>query len=280
MDKVYYYNRNGTLKITFNEDPYFMQLGTGEFKNNSWGYDEQYGRYRNFRRNKTTYPFSVIIRSNNDVDFDALCDVFSEDVIAGESGYFLINGWKLKCLVVKAEHSFYGRRDNVIAFEALSETSTWVREQTKGYNGIPGGGGGDDDLGRDYSYSEAILGRGYSYGYSVADSHYASLDLSGTDNGFEVMVYGPQTNPVIYLNNEPVQVNVTLDANERLHLVSNGQIRTIEILTPSGAARDAFVYRDKEHSPFLTLGRHTDLTYGQIRFDFTTVERRSEPTWT
>lgn len=280
MDKVYYYNRNGTLKLTINEDPYYMQLGTGEFKNNSWGYDEQYGRYRNFRRSKVTYPFSVIIKSDNDADFDALCDIFSDDVIAGEPGYFLINGWKLECLVVKAEHNFYGRRDNVIAFEAISETSTWVRERTKGYNGIPGGGGGEENLGRDYSYSGGILGRGYNYGYSVADSHYDSLDLPGTDNGFEVLVYGPQVNPVIYLNNEPVQVNITLAASERLRLISNGSVRTIKVLGPSGVETDAFIYRDKEHSPFMTLGRHTDLTYGQIRFDFTTVERRSEPTWT
>jgi hypothetical protein len=122
--------------------------------------------------------------------------------------------------------------------------------------------------------------RGYNYGYSQPESHYNSIDLPGTGNGFEVMVYGPQVDPVIYLNNHPVQVNVELSATERLHIVSNGNIKTIQILTPSGSATDAFVYRDKENTPFITLGQHTDLTFGQIRFDFTTIERRSEPTWT
>lgn len=122
--------------------------------------------------------------------------------------------------------------------------------------------------------------RGYIYGYSQPESHYDSIDLPGTGNGYEIMIYGPQVNPVIYLDNQPIQVNVTLEATERLHIVSNGSVKTIEILQPNGAATDAFVYRDKEHSPFLTLGQHTDLTFGQIRFDFTTIERRSEPTWT
>lgn len=93
------------------------------------------------------------------------------------------------------------------------------------------------------------------------------------------MIYGPQVNPVIYLNNQPIQVNVELSATERLQIISNGNVKTIKILSPNGAATDAFVYRDKENSPFLMLGQHTDLTFGQIRFDFTTIERRSEPTW-
>lgn len=279
MDKVYYYNRNNVLKITIGEDPYFMQLGSGEFKNNTWDYEEEFGRFRYFYRNKKTYPFSIVIKSNNDADFDALCDVFSEDVLAGEPGFFMINGWKLECFVTKAEHHFYGRRDNVIAFEAAAINSTWIRATTHSYNGVPGSGGAEIDLGRDYTYADDILGRGYNYGYSAAESHYGSIDLPGTDNGYEITIYGPQVNPVIYLNNQPVKVNITISSTERLRIVSNGSKRTIKVLTPSNAETDAFVYRDKEHSPFMKLGTHTDLTYGQIRFDLTTIERRSEPSW-
>ena len=123
------------------------------------------------------------------------------------------------------------------------------------------------------------MGRGYNYGYSQPESHYASIDLAGINNGFEAIIYGPQVNPVIYLNNQPVQVNVTLTATQRLRIVSNGSVKTIEILEPNGSATDAFVYRDKENTPFLTLGQHTELTFGQVRFDFTTIERRSQPTW-
>lgn len=281
MDKVYYYNRKGQLKLTVNEDPYWMQAGTGEFKNNSWSYDQQFGKYRNFRRDKTAYPFSVIIRSNDDRDYDALCDIFSEDTIAGEAGYFLINGWKLECIVVKAEHEFVGRRDSVIAFEALAVDSTWTRSDTKSYDGTSGGGdGSDQDLGRDYSYASGILGRGYNYGYSVTDNHYAVMELTGSDNGFELLIYGPQVNPVIYLNGYPVQVNLNLLAGETLKVVSNGRIKTIKKYSPTGIESDAFVYRDKEHTPFISLAQRTELTFGQIKFDFTTIERRSEPSWT
>lgn len=279
MDKVYYYNRNGILKLTVGEAPYYMLLGSGEFKDQTWKYGDQFGLMRSFRRSKPSYPFSIIIKSNDLADYDALCDIFSEDIIANEPGYLLINDWRLDCYVIKSEHKFYGKRDYVIKFEAVSPTSTWIRTTTKSYSGTPEGGGGAEDLGRDYSYTDGLLGRGYNYGYSVADSHYASIDLPGTGNGYEVMIYGPQVNPVIYLNSEPVQVFVTIDETERLQIISNGSVKTIKVLSATGQETDAFVYRDKENSPFLSLGTHTDLTFGQIRFDFTTIERRSEPAW-
>ena len=72
---------------------------------------------------------------------------------------------------------------------------------------------------------------------------------------------------------------MTIDETERLQIISNGSVKTIKVLSATGQETDAFVYRDKENSPFLTLGTHTDLTFGQIRFDFTTIERRSEPAW-
>ena len=94
------------------------------------------------------------------------------------------------------------------------------------------------------------------------------------------MIYGPAIDPVIYVNNNPIKVFVTLNSTERLRIVSDGSIKTIDILQADGSAESAFVYRDKEHNPFITLGPENELTFGEIKFDFTTIERRSEPSWT
>lgn len=279
MDKVYYYNHKGRLKLTINEPPYYMRLDTGEFKNHAWGYDEQFGRFRNFRRQKVTYPFSIVITSRSLSDYDALCDIFNEDVIAGKTGYFLINGWRLDCNVIKADHQFYGELDHVIAFEAVSESSTWTRSVLHHYNGSSSGGGGSEDLGRNYSNHGGYIGRGYNYGYEEVNSHEAIIELHGTDNGFEAVIYGPAINPTLYINNEPITVYVSINTNERLRIVSNGPIRSIDILQLDGSSESAFAFRDKEHSPFLTLGEYNELSFGELRFDFTSIERRSEPSW-
>lgn len=277
-DTIKYYDRNNVLKLTLNQYPYYTELG--DLKDWVWSFNQQYGKINTFRRSKQDYELLIGIAGNSKTQHDVLTDIFNADVIAGAPGKLVINGWSLPCYIVEAEHAYALDLDRQNKYAVLSTTSTWVRTETKSYNGVPGGGGADIDLGRDYSYENSILGRGYNYGYSAAESHYASIDLPGTGNGYEVVIYGPQVNPIIYLDNQPIQVNVTLSNTERLQIISNGSVKTIKILTPSGAETDAFVYRDKEHSPFLELGQHTDLTYGQIRFDFTTIERRSEPTWT
>lgn len=279
MEKVYYYNRNGVLQLTLGEAPYYMRLGTGKFKDQSWAYDNQFGLMKNFRRDQSSYPFSVVITSDNLADYDRLCDIFNDDIIANSPGYFLINGWKLNCYVVKAEHEFYGWKDRVIAFEAVSENSTWIRKSTRVLSG-DSGGSSENDYGRDYTLENSILGRGYNYGYSLTDAHTAEIILPGSQNGYEIMFYGPITNPVIYLNGHPVQVNVTIVAGQRLRVVSNGSEKTIKILSSTGVETDAFIYRSKTDTPFIDIGQYTEVSYGDFRFDFTTIERRSEPTWT
>ena len=277
-DKIYYYDRNNVLQLTLNEYPYYSE--PSDLKDWLWGFNEQFGEINTFYRAKVEYELVIGIAGEYLPAHDALCDIFSADVIANEPGYIELRGWRLPCYIVEAGYEYGLSVDRKATFRVRSVNSTWIRTNTKIYNGVPGGGLGGEDLGRDYTYTEGLLGRGYNYGYSQPESHADSIDLPGTGNGYEVMIYGPATNPVIYLNNNPIQVNVEISATERLHIVSNGSVKTIEILASNGTATDAFVYRDKEHSPFLTLGKHTDLTFGQIRFDFTTIERRSEPTWT
>ena len=277
-DKIYYYNRNNIKMLTLNQYPYYSE--PSDFKDWIWGYNQQFGKINTFRRAKSDYTLVIGIAGNYLPAHDNLCDVFSADVLANEPGYLELRGWRLYCYITEAGYSYSQRYDRQAVFKVTPINSTWIRAQTKSYNGIAGGGSGsDEDLGRDYTYEEGLLGRGYNYGYNMPESHYASIDLPGTGNGYEIVIYGPASNPVIYLDNQPIQVNVELQEGQRLKIVSNGNTKTIEILSQSGDATDAFVYRDKEHSPFLTLGTHTDLTFGQVRFDFTTIERRSEPTW-
>ena len=91
--------------------------------------------------------------------------------------------------------------------------------------------------------------------------------------------YGPCTDPEIYLDGKPVRVYTSLLSGEKLEVTSNGREKTIYKISAQGVKTSAFIYRDKEHSPFFSIGKSTELTYGDISFDFTTIEQRSEPAW-
>ena len=315
IDKVYYYNRNGTLRLTLNEHPYWCD--GGEFKDWEWSYDESFSRFKNFRRTKQEYPLTISIVDTDKGSRDVLCDIFDEDVQAGEPGYLMINGWKLSCYIVEAERSFWAQAlDYQIDFKIVSETSTWTRETTTYYNGIETAEA--SDLGRDYSMEEGDTGsgRGYAeadgdgsnelmdsfgellvdsdgevlidssgatgkvgYGYSIVSSYAKRISLPVDGNGYRVTFYGAVTNPVIYLNGQPVRVLTSVSSGERLVVTSNGREKTIYKVSAQGVKTDYFVYRDKEHTPFFSIGKSTELTYGEVKFDFTTIENRSEPSW-
>ena len=210
---------------------------------------------------------------------DDLCDIFAADIIAGAPGQLRANDWTLNCYITEAEYEYGHALSRKAVFKVVSEDPSWIRKNTRVLSG-DSGGSSEDDYGRDYTLENSILGRGYNYGYSIAGSHTAEITLPGSQNGYEIMFYGPMTDPVIYLNGHPVQVNVTIVAGQRLRIVSNGSEKTIKILSSTGVETDAFIYRSKTDTPFIDIGQYTEVSFGDFRFDFTTIERRSEPTWT
>lgn len=281
-DKIYYYDHNDNLKLTLNEYPYFSE--PSEFKNWSWGYNNQFGKMNTFYRNKEEWPLIIGIAGDSIEDHDKLCDIFSYDVMNERPGKLMLRDWSLRCYILQAEYGYgtYTREmDRQAQFVVRAIDSTWTREKTQVFHGTgPGGGGSTDDLWRDYVMEGGTPGRGYNYGYNWVITHEGIIELAGYGNGYKIVIHGPAENPVIYLNNQPVRVYVTLAQDDKLEIVSNGNTKTIEIIKPSGYRENAFIYRDKEYTPFLELGPETALTFGGINFDFTSIERRSEPTWT
>ena len=315
-DKIYYYNRNGILKLTFNANVYFAD--TTGWNDWSWDFDNLYGKISNFRRSRGTYALNIVIASTDKKLHDEMCNVFTEDIVAGEPGKIMLRGWSLDCFVtaVNYTHGAGTWMPHGHAYTVQSMDSTWTRETTTSYNGVETAEA--SDLGRDYSMEEGDTesGRGYAeasgggsnelmdsfgellvdsdgevlidssgatgrvgYGYSIVSSYAKRISLPVDGNGYRVTFYGAVTNPVIYLNGQPVRVLTSVASGERLVVTSNGREKTIYKVSAQGVKTDYFVYRDKEHTPFFSIGKSTELTYGEVKFDFTTIENRSEPSW-
>ena len=282
LDKVFYYDRNGILRLTLNEWPYYTE--PSDLKDWLWGYTEQFGQLGSFRRAKQEWELPIGIAGDGLSYRDALCNVFSADVLANEPGRLVLRDWSLQCYIVQAnyEYGFYNTElDRKAIFRVRAIDSTWIREVTRTYSGIPGGSGTNVDLWRDYMRDGTPPpGRGYDYGYNMLESHSATIEMEGNSgNGYRITIYGPAIDPAVYINGHPIQVFIELDPGDRLLIVSNGGIKTITLIKANGYTINAFNHRDKEHTPFLTLGNYAELSFGRLRFDFTSIERRSEPTW-
>lgn len=280
IDKIYYYDHNNMLKLTLNEYPYVTE--PSDFKNWLWEYNDQFGRLNTFRRAKAEWELPIGIQNDSKEKRDELCDIFTADLLANQPGRLVLRDWSLKCYITQAEYEYghYNTElDRKVLFQVRAVDSTWTRESTRAFSGVPGGSPVLEDLWRDY-VNTGEPNRGYDYGYNLVESHDAEIELAGASgNGYRITVYGPAVDPAIYINGHPVRVNVTIESGDRLVIESNGPARSIEILKANGARLNAFNYRDKEYSPFIDLGDDVQLSYGAIRFDFTAIERRSEPTW-
>ena len=277
---VEYYNHNGKLVLTFNDGGVYY-AGYGEFKNWNWSYDSKFGKHNNFRLSKDKYPLEVIVRSESKDDRDKLSDILNEDVTAGEPGTLVVRGWSLRCYITSADYSGYSwLLDHKVKFEILADEPGWTRRITRHFNGTTSENQQiTTDLWRDYVMYKNAGRRGYNYNYNMAKSNNIELKASGNNNGYEIVIYGAAIDPTIYLNGHPISVHISLKDNEQLRIVSDGNDKRIELLSSYGAITNIFNLRDKEYSQFLTLGSSTELTYGQLKFDITIIERRSEPTW-
>ena len=278
-DKVYYYDHSGMLRLTLNEWPYYTD--PSDFKDWSWGYDDQFGRLNTFRRNKTNWELTIGIAVDSKEAHDALCDIFTADILAGKPGRLVLRGWSLQCYIVEAQYAYGLLMDRQVRFDVRAVDSTWTRSKSRV---LASGAGGEipegDGRWRDYIRNRGYKPTDHKYGYNVANEGKAYFALTGGRNGYVLEIIGPVTNPTVYLNNHPITVNVTVNTGQTLRIESNGEIKTIELISQSGLRENVFNLRDKVNSPFVELGDSVVLTYGDINVTFTTIERRSEPTWT
>lgn len=277
---VYYYDHYGNLQFTFNDGESGLYVGLdSDLKDWEISYDNPYGRLKDFRRSKSTFTLPIVLPTDDLQVRDDLVDVFTADILADKPGKIVINGWELNCYITKAKHDWVRNYDRLITFEVTPTYPVWQRRSTYIFNGITGQGGGSvEDLGRDYTLPGPA--RGYNYGYSLSGGNDGVVRMHGQGNGFEITIYGPATGgELIFLNGYPINVYRAIEAEERLRIVSNGGEKTIKVLYADGTVEDAFNDRDKEQTPFIELGDYVNITFGKVKFDFTAIERRSEPSW-
>lgn len=284
-DKVFYYDHNGELQFTFNDYNSGLYVGLdSDLCDWELSWQDQYGHKGNFYRSKDSFTLPVVLPTDDTHVRDNLVEIFTEDALAGEPGTLMLRGWELPCYITQSKHSWVGHLDRIITFTVTPTYPVWERRTTKHFNGITGGGGGStEDLGRDYTKDAGatVPARGYNYGYSVSQGPGGFFDVATEGNGYELLVFGPLAGGfTIYANNKPITVARALQEGEYIRLVSNGGTKTIDVVNGAGEViANAFNDRDKNDSPFLVLPKYTEITFGQVEFDFTLIERRSEPTW-
>lgn len=147
----------------------------------------------------------------------------------------------------------------------------WIKDEKKELVPKSGDERSSDYL--DYPYD-------YPYDYTASEVGVENWFIDHyTDSNFDMIIYGPCTNPRIVVNSHVYQVNDTLAAGE--YIIVKSRDKTVTKHLNNGTVQNIFNKRNKESSLFqkIPAGDNVITWTGEHGVDIIAHIERSEPEW-
>lgn len=270
-----YVNSKGE-KIDLNSYPiYFKRWNLQNYRHDYSSKKGSVNEITKFERKPIKeYELIVNIQRTNKLKetLDNLYNIIEYDTIVKVPGTLYFNDQYLKCYIYGANKTTNDEVPNTLTnmLYVVTDNPVWIRKKRKEFYI---GTSETATVGLDYPHD-------YPYDYSSARLGNATWEIDNVgDNDFELVIYGPCTDPVIYVNGWPYQVYDTLSANE--HIIIKSADHTVVKYLSNGATENLFNYRGKIQSVFTKMpsGKLSLVWSGTFGFDLTIFAERSEPKW-
>ncbi len=264
-----YINNKGKV-IEFDGKKYFTN--SLSLRDYNWDYDTEYNKIKNFNKNiptSKTLLCSIKLNENskNLKGFNEMFEAFEDDVLNKIPGKLYIDDYYYKCFVIaSAKQDLYQQNILNLNLTLVSDTNCWTKESTF-----------------EFDIDTNLSGHGYVYGYPY---QYASTGIKSffndtfSDCNFILRIFGPATNPFIYIGDNIYKVNYTINSREYLEI--NSFQKTVDLVQVDGTHVSVLNYRDCEHYIFQKIA--PGMNYigwdNSFSFEITVFDERSEPPWT
>ena len=226
-----------------------------------------------FERKAQEYDLTFQLRGTLDerkLILNQMTNDFERDIVNQEPGTFVFGEYSIKGYVI--ESSTHASRDMPSRSERKIKlycpSGFWVKtskynfktESVKTSNA------------KKYSYR-------YPYRYAASNSLKSVSNEGYSPSNFRMFIYGPASNPTIFVGENKYLVNITLADNERLEIDSRNE--TILKILEDGTKENAFHLREKGRNFFkkIPTGVSNVSWSGKISFDIEVDVERSEPRW-
>ena len=265
---IYKNNRNET-NIFGSRELFINDMDLFDY---SWNYDTDFGRVDNFRRDAQERQLTISIYGKTEEEANnkknKVFEVFEKDVLAKRPGKLWIGDYYLSCYIVESAVSTYYRQGNYLAIEItiVTDTPVWIKETIYNFyiQNIVGESFYPYDYPYDYSNNLTIQ--------NITNNHFA-------DSDFKLIIYGPVTNPTVFIKGHPYTVNTILLEGEYLTITSTD--KTVVKTKINGERVNEFNRRSKVYSVFKRIeqGQNAVSWNEEFNFDLVLLEKRSEPKW-
>lgn len=201
-----------------------------------------------------------------------LLEVTDKDVLAMQHGRIIIGNYYFKCFVTKSEKKDYltNKRLMKLTLTLTTDFPFWVKETTHTFNS---------------ALSVASEGKNLDFSFDHPFDYHSDIDSDALNNSgfvpanFRMVIYGPCTNPAVYIAGHAYQVNCTVGASE--YLTIDSSLKKVYLTSNTGVVTNMFSKRNRESYIFekIPSGSNAVGWSGDFGFDVILLEERSEPKW-
>ncbi len=267
MMNVFYKNHLGE-SVNLHKHPY--HLLTGDLLDYKWDVLSSGSHIAGFAKGiyEKTVRFEIFaLRDEYVRALDKVFEVFEKDILAGEAGKLYVNEQYLNCYITESKKTDWEAGImSVTDLTIMTDYPYWITEQEHIFRVTDGVSTGNKRYPLRYPYRYA---NGLS-DVSFMNNHYGNTD-------FRLVVFGPVTNPSVFINEHLYQVNTVIEEGE--YLTVDSARGTIIITQNNGRKVNAFNYRNKESDIFYKLSQGMSRVQwsGGFGFNLTLLQERSQP---
>jgi len=272
LEKFIYINSfNETLD--FGKDRIFAN--ENDLRDFAWSITTKNNKISGFKKGIVQKTIPVLLKCDTEHEGlqlrDRLFDVFEKDVLTKQHGKIQIGDYYLRCYITGSKKSEYllSRKYMKVTLTVQTDLPEWIKETTTNHSMI------EEETGEylDFPYDFQFDFKNSNLKTSVNNSGFVPCN-------FIMTIHGEVVSPTIYVGNHKYSVNVTVGANE--YLTIDSVRKTIVLHKSNGDQVNCFNNRSKDSYIFEKIPAGTNnisSTNGNLKFNITLLEERSEPKW-
>ena len=273
FDDFIYETHSGTRFVGSENGVY---MGANDLRDYEWSLSMANDQIAGFNREviKKMLPLRIAGFSKEQATEvkNMLTTLFEQDVAARQPGKVWLGDWFLRGYVTKSSKANYNVTKRYAEFtcELTCDSPVWQKETIFVYLAT---NTSETTSSKAYSYRYP-----YQYGNSLISS---SLTNQASDVcKFQMVIYGPCSDPSVYIAGHEYNVNVTLQAGQRLSIDSRE--KTILMSDVDGTMTNCIHLRKRDSYIFqpIPVGTSPMIRSANFGVDLTLIEERSEPKWT
>lgn len=271
LERLKYKNHMGEV-IDFGQSGIFVS--GNDLHDYSWTVNQKNNKISSFSRAVTyrTLPVTIFCSTVEEgvAARNRLMEVAEKDVLAKKPGQIIIGDYYYKCYITESKKSKYlaSRRKLEAKLTICSDLPYWVREDKHSFRKT-----GDASPGLDYPYD-------YTFDFTPSFKSTMLINTDFTASNFRMIIYGPCTNPVVYVAGHAYSIKCTVAMGE--YLVIDSVAKTVNLTATDGTITNVFNLRSRESYVFEKIQPGSNIVTwgGEFGVDIILLEERSEPKWT